>query len=114
MITIKQVKEIAAEVVKTKGYKYIGIRVQAGACGAEIGKAVEHCSNIWIDGEMSNKKLQGLCAIKAKKYQVNQIDKFSGYEGDTILILGSNEAQKGYDEGEIIMSKAVLLEIRSF
>lgn len=114
MITIKQVKEIANEVARAKGYRYIGVRVQDGARGAEVGKATEHNSNVWIDGEMSEEKLNGLCAIKARKYQINQIDRFSGYEGDTILILGSNEAQKGYDEGEIIMMTPVVLEIRSF
>lgn len=113
MITIKQVKEIANEVAKTTSYKYVGIRVQESTHGAEIGKIIEHNSNAWNDGEMLEEKLSGLCAVKAGKYQINPIDKFSGYEGDTILVLGSNKAKKGYDEGEIIMTTPIVLEIRS-
>jgi hypothetical protein len=112
MVTVKQIKEIANE-LKVKGYKHVGIRVQEGDCGAVVGQVVGHCSNIWVDGEMQEGKLNGLCAVKAKKYSINTVDKFSGYEGNTVLILGSQKATKGYDEGEIIMSEPVVLEVRS-
>lgn len=109
MITIKQIKELANGYKKVKGYKYIGIRVQDQS--AEIGDTITHLSNNWIDGKMTDAKLNGVCAVKVQKYQINLRDQFSGYEGDTVIILGSQTAKNGYDEGEIVMHSPVVLAI---
>lgn len=88
-------------------YEYIGIRVQDDAYGMQVGQTVEHNSHVWIDGDETDEELNGVCAIYAEA--IGRIS--TTYYGDTVIILGSQSAEYGEDDGEIIMQDAVVLAV---
>lgn len=109
MASMKEiVKRINLSEIDEDGrYAYIGIRVQDDAYGMQAGQKVEHNSLVWIDGEETDEELDGVCAVNADV--ISQID--ATYYGDTVVVLGSQRAEYGEDEGEIIMQDAVVLAV---
>jgi hypothetical protein len=116
LITAAQLSEIAKTVV-TQDYEFdnIGLRIQESDYGLTIGQEIDHCSRHWDDGEMTDEEIDGICAVDAElavKYKLS----FGGYIGNVILVLGSNCAKSGEDDGEIILessygSNPVILDI---
>lgn len=88
-------------------YAYIGIRVQDDAYGLHVGQTVEHSSHVWVDGEDTEDELDGVCAINYEAIRFVNAE----YFGDTIIVLGSQNAEYGEDVGEIIMQDAVVLAV---
>ena len=112
MYTSKKVQKIAkAEYPKyVDQYDYIGIRVQEGTYGVQVGQTVSHCSSVWDDGKQTGALLDGICAVNAKiaaQYNLG----FGAYSGDTVMILGSNYVSYGEDDSEIIMRNPTVLAI---
>ena len=90
-------------------YDYIGFRVEMSPISYKIGDIVRP-SRVWVDGEPSDEYLNGACAISIDKLAY-AYDGYEGYIGDTILVLGSNNAEGGNDPGEIVMIDAVVLDV---
>ena len=86
-------------------YEFIGIRIQEE--NFEVGK-VTHNSRIWIDGDETEEELDGICAVKVDKTNVEK--RFAKannlYFGEHVAIIVSNDAEWGEDEHEIIMKNA--------
>lgn len=105
-----------AEIAKTlnpqyaEEYDYIGMRVQDGTHGAQVGEVMTHQSLVWVDGDMTNERLTGVCAIDAQLSRWHN-SAHSYYIGDTVLILGSDRAEYGEDDGEIVMRDPIVLHI---
>lgn len=107
MVTHQQLRDIAIEVIK-KDYEYdhVGLRVQESDYGVTIGDQVTHRSYHWIDGDMTDEEIDGICAIDAEQAAARKGTHYSGYIGNTVLVLGSNSAMWGEDIGEIILQPA--------
>ena len=104
------IKQLAQDAQKYIGrYGHIGIRIQTELHGAEVGEMLLHQSSIWDDGNEMDLKLDGVSAIDVTK--VNRLDKWGGYDGHYVLILGSDYATYGSDPAEIEMRNPVILEI---
>lgn len=112
MVNNKQIRQLA-EQLKQKEYdfEYIGIRVQEEIGNSKIGYIVRHKSNVWDDGNMLRKKLNGVCAIDINNAKMLSNVDYNGYMGNIILVLGCNEVEYGEDAGEIIMQHAKILDI---
>lgn len=113
MISMAKIKKIAQS-LPTYDYDCVGLRVQDSAFGQNIGDEIVHNSHVWDDGDETADELSGVCAISgswAQNHSVTAFDSYSGYDGDTILILGSNSYTAGEDTGEIILREAVILDI---
>lgn len=106
MTTAEQIHEIAKDVMG-KGYDfdYIGIRIQEDAYGAQPGREIDHCSHVWDDGEMLDEETNGVCAVSAT-LAAKKVLGFGAYSGNVILVIGSNSAESGEDDGEIILRDA--------
>lgn len=95
------IDEIGAE------YGFIGIRVQDEAFGLHVGDTVMHNSHIWDDGEDTEEELDGVCAMNLRALDMIICE----YYGETILVLGSDDAEYGDDLGEIVMRDAKVLAV---
>lgn len=89
-------------------YDYVGFRVVENE-QYNVGD-IASPSRVWIDGEPTDELLRGACAISHDATHLTY-DGYEGYIGDTIIVLGSNNADGGNDPGEIVMIDAVVLEV---
>lgn len=106
MIDAKQIKTVA-EAVMVRGYDYdfVGLRVQESDYGLAVGQEISHHSCTWIDGEMQDDEIDGVCAVSANLAAKRTLS-FGGYIGNVIVVLGSNRADSGEDDGEIILKSS--------
>jgi hypothetical protein len=88
-------------------YDYVGFRVEMSPISYKIGDIITKRSRVWVDNEPTNEYLSGVCAVNSEKINLTGY----GYEGDTILILGSNNAEGGNDLGEMVLIEPVVLDI---
>ena len=95
------------QIAHASEYDYIGFRVVNK--NNELYKVgdVARRSRIWVDNEPTDEYLSGTCAVNSEKINLTGY----GYFGDTILVLGSNNAEGGNDPGGIIMIDAVVLDV---
>jgi hypothetical protein len=101
------------QIAHASEYDYVGFRVVNAANESyKIGDIVRP-SRVWVDGEPTDEYLNGACAISIDKlaYAYDGYNEYEGYIGDTILVLGSNNAEGGNDPGEIVMIDAVVLDV---
>lgn len=72
----------------------------------------------WRDGTPTKKKLKGTSAIEISRgayardpvgTALSQIEAYSG--GKQVILVGSEDAHKGQDPGEIVMRNPVVLKI---
>lgn len=80
----------------------VGLRIEDApvAVGLELP-----ASRIWVDGGPTEDRLSGTCAIR-----LGRSDLLDAYVGGYVLLLGSDrEANPGDDDGEIVMSRPVVL-----
>jgi hypothetical protein len=96
------------QIAHASEYDYIGFRVVNNEV-YRVGDIAKR-SRVWVDGEPTDELLSGASAISRDKLSYT-CDGYEGYLGDTILILGSNNAEGGNDPGEIVMIDAVVLDI---
>lgn len=99
-----------------KQYKYVGIRTQEEPF--ELGQ-MSHKSSHWVNGDETNKLLDGVSATSVKssavqghsdsKKDYSQQRKYGNhagyYYGNHVAIIVGNEARSGADQGEIIIKK---------
>lgn len=110
MKSFKEIYEIAQKVKDNNNFDFIGIRVQENF-SEKIGDVLSHRSFVWVDGEETKELLNGVCAINANKLNFTFGLSNGGYSGDMVLILGSNDAERGEDVSEIIMKDPVIIDI---
>lgn len=109
MVRYKTIKKIAEQLLQKEfDYDYVGIRIQEEKT-EKIGEIMAHKSYVWDDGEMTDERLNGVCAVDIK--QAKALFDFGGYDGDYIYILGCYHASNGEDAGEIIMTDPIVLDI---
>lgn len=99
---ISRAKEIAADPYRE--YEYIGVRVQ-DEHAFKLGP-IDHISHIWYDNDDTGEELSGVCVIRADRAELASI-----YYGDHIAIIGGNHIEYGEDDGELIISDPVVLEV---
>lgn len=99
---IEKVKELATDIYRE--YEYIGIRVQ-DETPFELGN-LDHVSHVWVDGEDTGEELGGACVIRGDRAELAK-----SYFGDYVAIIGGNSAEYGEDDGELIISDPVVLEV---
>lgn len=85
-------------------YEYIGVRVQDEPF--EAGE-IDHASHVWVNGEETEEELNGICAKNARNY----FDDGTVYFGDHVAIICGNRAEFGEDDGELIISDPVVVEV---
>ncbi len=107
--TAQQIHEIAKK-LPDYDYDYVGLRVQESDYDLVVGDKIDHQSNVWIDGDMSEDLIDGICCINADA-AAGRILSFGAYMGNVILCLGSNQATRGEDDGELILWDAIVLDI---
>ena len=91
------------EIKENSEYEYIGVRVQENEF---VKGEILNNSFVWVDGEMTDEELDGICAVKLEDAELA-----SGYFGDHIAIIGGNSMEYGQDLGEIIIRDAEVLEV---
>lgn len=97
-------------------YTYIGVRTQEKEF--DLGE-IDHCSSVWVDGEETDDTLDGISCTNVNSPAVvahceeGMGSRFGVYFGDHVALIGSNDAEYGEDEGELIMRDAVVLKILS-
>jgi len=109
IITAKQIHEIAKN-LPDYDYDDVGLRVQESDYGMTVGDKVDYQSKVWIDGEMTEDLIDGICCIGASEAARRTLS-FGAYMGDVIVVLGSNRATNGEDDGELILRDAIVLDI---
>lgn len=94
-------------------YPYIAVRSQDVPFTA--GETIDHLSSIWIDGDETDDTLDGVSATKIDRMYLYDGDHFQYgyYYGDYVAILGSDNAEYGEDDGELIMIDPVVLAVIS-
>ena len=111
MTNNKQLKEIANEILNREyNYEYVGVRVEE-EINNEIGQIAGHTSSVWIDNVEQEEKLNGVCAINVRRADELSNSTYCGYLGNIIVVLGSERAECGEDDGEIIMEEPIILDI---
>lgn len=101
--------EIAKEHMGKHSYTYIGICAQE--VPAEIGEVMSHQSYVWEDGNQTDERLPGVCAVDIEYLagRTASISDPAGYPGEYIVVLGADEVEYGEDAGEIIMRQPAVL-----
>ena len=97
-------------------YEHVGIRITENRL--EVGSTPEN-SRVWVDGEPTEETLNGASAVQVKpdEKSVRNALRASGlikggrseYYGKSVSVIGSNEMTYGEDDGEIVMSDAVVV-----
>ncbi len=105
----ERMKEVASYAEKYKGeYDRIGVRVQDKVYKAKVGEPLNRKSYHWKDGNKTRKKLDGISSVDIKKAkQLRNV----GYDGNVILVLGSNYGNAGEDLAEVVLREPVVLDI---
>lgn len=85
-------------------YALIGVRVQEQEF--ELG-AIGHVSHVWVDGDETEEELNGICVKNIRNY----FDDGAVYYGDHVAIICGNRAEYGEDNGELIISDPVVVEV---
>lgn len=83
-------------------WEFLGLRVQDEP--AVPGDELEP-SWVWVDGERTEDRLPGTCAVGARCH-LSLID---NYVGGYVLLLGADRAETGNDSGELVMIRPVVL-----
>ncbi len=108
MVINKRHFEVINLPASVSAYDHIGFRVVNRANEAyKVGDIITKRSRVWVDNEPTNEYLSGTCAVSSEKLHLTGY----GYIGDTILVLGSNNAEGGNDLGEIVLIEPVVLDI---
>lgn len=111
-ITTAEQLQIIASQIMDKDYYYdydcIGLRVQEDDIDSK-GDIMRHKSYVWIDGDITDDQLEGVCAVDVE--DADKLSKYSGYPGNYVYVLGSVRARGGNDPGEIIMINPVVLDL---
>ncbi len=113
MLTIKEITGKIPDSVETD-YSFVGVRVVAVGYddyNAQIGDTLPE-SWSWIDGDQTDERLQGTSALDIEAlWAMTSPPSHMGYRGDRILIIGGDVAERGSDEGEIIITAPVVIGV---
>lgn len=109
--TIEQIREAAAKFADD--YEVIAVRTQEEPF--ELG-AIDHFSNVWVDGEDTGEELDGICATMVSSPRIDMHSsesspRFGFYFGDNVAIIGGFSRTYGEDEGEVIIHDPEVLFI---
>lgn len=110
IINFQTIKKIAETIDKDQYmYSYLALRCQP--VPEEIGSTMAHRSSQWIDGEEQHEQLDGVSAISLASIKWLDDDKYSGYEGPYLILIGSDNGQYGEDNGEVVLTDPIVLDI---
>lgn len=93
----------AAEELKYE-YTNFGIRIQEQPF---TPGEISHVSHIWIDGEDTGEKLNGICAISPSASE----DYYIEYFGEHAAIVAGDLDSYGEDLFEVVLKDAVVIEV---
>ena len=106
-------KEEIKKIIETQEYEYYGLRLVPFDQQVKVGEKVAD-SFVWIDNSCTGEKLNGASAIEVDSdtvdYAINLLDD-GGYTDGTIVLIGSDEAETGNDEGEIVLEDAMCVMV---
>lgn len=112
-LTNEMIEKAKAAIEADEKHEIFAIRTQD--VPFEVGR-IDHKSLVWIDGEMTDEKLDGICATVI---DTNDIERSlnrhnrEGYCGEHIAILAGSYSMSGEDVGEIIMENPDVIAILS-
>lgn len=102
-LTNEMIEKAKAAIEADEKHEIFAIRTQD--VPFEMG-TIDHKSLVWIDGEMTDEELDGICATAIDANDIERsLNRHSreGYDGEHIAILAGNYSASGEDAGEIIM-----------
>ena len=102
---LMNIKKELEETGEYKGFTYIGIRVQEDEFS--LGE-LDHNSRVWVDGEITEEELCGVCALDIRKFDETVKN---CYFGDHMALIASDSAMMGGDDYEIIIENAEVIEV---
>lgn len=100
---IESVAERIEEIKDEYDYDFIGIRVQENEFVE--GEILDN-SFVWIDGECTDEKLDGTCALR-----LDDARAANSYLGEHVAIIAGYYGEYGVDFGEIIIREAEVVEV---
>ena len=95
---------------------YPFIAVRATDPGHQVGDYMPP-SCVWVDGEcIEDEPLPGACGVHVKSdaeiaEKIEDVRRGYGWGGRVLYLIGGHTAEMGSDDGEIIISRAVVLQI---
>lgn len=111
------------KVTQTSQYEYLGIRAHRGDRAIKIGDHLDP-SYIWDDGDITDERLSGTCAIRLQRdWATGEIDEDHlvatilrvrdeyNWDGGQVILIGGDHRSYGNDIDEIIIQDAVVLAI---
>lgn len=110
-LTNEMIEKAKAAIEADEKHETFAIRTQD--VPFEVGR-IDHKSLVWIDGEMTDEELDGICATVI---DTNDIERSlnrhnrEGYYGEHIAILAGGYSMSGEDVGEIIMEDPDVIAI---
>ena len=110
-LTNEMIEKAIAAIKADEIHETFGIRTQD--VPFEMGE-IDHKSVVWIDGEITDEELDGVCAtdidpddiVKSLSRHAN-----GGYEGEHIAILAGSYAASGDDPFEVVMENPDVIAI---
>ena len=110
-LTVDEIRAIAEKYMDD--YEVIAIRTQN--VPFELGE-MTHESKVWDDGDETEESLNGICATNIKNSAVDMHSSdhttYRGYyDGEYQAIIAGNYYSYGEDNGEIIISDPIVVEI---
>lgn len=114
-LTIDQIRDL----IDDCGFAFIGIRRQEPEF--ELGPVL-HDSMVWVDNEMTDESLNGICALDVDVLERHcnletsiraALEQCEIYDGEHVAIIGSDSAEWGEDSGERVMQDAEVVAILS-
>lgn len=105
---ISDIKEMIEKNEWDAKFEIFGVRIQEQPFA--LG-SLNHNSSVWIDGEETEEKLDGVCAINLGSPEAIEALKGNGYFGSHIAIITGTLHEYGQDLGEVILRDAEVLYI---
>lgn len=110
-LTSEMIEKAIAAIEADETHEIFGIRTQE--IPFEMGE-IDHKSLVWVDGEMTDEELDGVCATVIKPDNIaKSLSRHAseGYEGGHIAILAGGYSVAGEDPSEIIMENPDVIAI---
>lgn len=110
-LTNEMIEKAKAAIEADEKHEIFAIRTQD--VPFEAGR-IDHKSLVWIDGEMTDEKLDGVCATDIDLDDIARSltrHSRSGYYGEHVAILAGGHSMSGEDAGEIIMENPDVIAI---
>lgn len=107
-MTAVEIREIAEKY--EMAYSVVGVRTQEEPF--QLGE-LAHVSSVWEDGEETAQLLAGISVtdINSNAVKMHTGESWNSYYGEHLAIVCGDAVGAGEDEGEVIITNAVVVEI---